>query len=350
MRVLVIRGRNIASLGGPFELDMETGPIARSGLFAITGPTGAGKSSLLDAMCLALFDRTPRLAGTSRVSIGAADTDEGDRLKATDVRGLLTRGAAEGEAEVVFIGVDGRRYRARWAVNRARKRPDGKLQKQAMSLVCEDTQEALGGSTKGTTLAAIEAKLGLDFDQFRRSVLLAQGQFAELLHAPAAERGQLLERVTGATIYAEVSRAAYARAKLERERLGDLSAKADGLAVLSDDARAALRLQLQGAAEDVRSLAARERSLRDELAWHARNDALEADRGVAWAQLEEAVSAWVALEPGEGGALGALPSGRVSGPDAAGSQAARATWLGELPAQLAAAHERLVEARALDHT
>ncbi|MEZ4329908.1 MAG: AAA family ATPase, partial [Polyangiales bacterium] len=62
MRVLVIRGRNIASLGGPFELDMETGPIARSGLFAITGPTGAGKSSLLDAMCLALFDRTPRLA------------------------------------------------------------------------------------------------------------------------------------------------------------------------------------------------------------------------------------------------------------------------------------------------
>lgn len=50
MRILAIRGENLASLGAPFEIDLAAEPLAGSGLFAITGETGAGKSTILDAL------------------------------------------------------------------------------------------------------------------------------------------------------------------------------------------------------------------------------------------------------------------------------------------------------------
>ena len=118
MKVLAIRGQNLASLYGPFEMDLEAPPIAGAGLFAICGPTGAGKSTLLDALCLALFGRTPRLGDHGGVKVGRAEDEE--RLLSNDARGLLSRGAAHGFAEVDFRGKDGRRYRARWQVRRAR--------------------------------------------------------------------------------------------------------------------------------------------------------------------------------------------------------------------------------------
>ena len=60
MKILAIRGRNLASLEGDFEIDFTVEPLLSAGIFAISGPTGAGKSTLLDTMCLALFARTPR--------------------------------------------------------------------------------------------------------------------------------------------------------------------------------------------------------------------------------------------------------------------------------------------------
>src|SRR5689334_10025768 len=127
MKILAIRGRNLASLAGDFAVELATPPLATAGLLAITGPTGAGKSTLLDALCLALFDATPRLGGGRGVPIGRPDEAEGERLGSQDVRGLLLRGAGAGFAEVDFIGQDGRRYRARWSVRRARERADGRM-------------------------------------------------------------------------------------------------------------------------------------------------------------------------------------------------------------------------------
>ena len=130
MRILAIRGQNLASLEREFEVALDAEPLASAGLFAITGNTGAGKSTLLDAMCAALFDRTPRLEGRSPFKVGRGDDDL--RVGAFDVRALLRRGAGEGWAEVDFEGKDRRRYRARWEVHRARKRAEGKLQDQQM--------------------------------------------------------------------------------------------------------------------------------------------------------------------------------------------------------------------------
>ena len=184
MRILAIRGRNLASLEGDFELDFRKGPLAEGGLFAITGPTGAGKSTLLDALCLALFDRTPRLDGRGGVLIGSEGETDDEKVRSSDVRSLLRRGAAEGKAEVDFVGRDGREWRATWSVRRARGKAKGKLQDQAVALVDLATGDPVPGR-KTETLKAIEEKVGLTFDQFRQSVLLAQGEFARFLKGDA---------------------------------------------------------------------------------------------------------------------------------------------------------------------
>ncbi len=237
MKILAIRGQDLASLAGKFEVAFDAEPLAGAGLFAIVGETGAGKTTLLDAMCAALFDKTPRLEGHSGFKVGRGDDKQ--RLGANDVRALVRNGAGSGWAEVDFEGKDRRRYRARWEVQRARKRLAGNWQDQRMKLVRLDDGKALG-STKSEVLAEIRRVLGLSYDEFCRSALLAQFQFARFLRATGSDRAALLERMTGTQIYGDVSVAAFRKAAWfagERRRL----AEAAGLvAVLDDDARAAL--------------------------------------------------------------------------------------------------------------
>ncbi|MBJ6761417.1 AAA family ATPase [Myxococcaceae bacterium JPH2] len=243
MKILAIRGRNLTSFAGEFELALDAPPLDRLGLFAITGATGAGKSTLLDAMCLALFDRTPRLAGRGGAPVGRADEEDDARLLAYDVRGVLRRGAGEGFAEVDFLGRDGKRYRARWSVWRARNKAEGRFRPQEMSL----TELAGGqqhGRTKGEVLTAIQERLGLSFDQFRRSALLAQGEFAAFLRADATERAELLERMTGTEVYSRVSVAAHEKNRQEQELLAKRAQGLAAIALLSDAEREAARARL----------------------------------------------------------------------------------------------------------
>ncbi|CAK0758121.1 DNA repair protein SbcC/Rad50 [Gammaproteobacteria bacterium] len=245
MRIIAIRGRNLASLAGDFAIDLEQGPLSRVNLYTITGATGAGKSTLLDALCLALFDTVPRLAGSPTVAVGATDT----RLPANDVRNLLRQGTVEGWAEVDFVGSDQRRYRTRWEVRRSRGRADGRFQPQTMTLRELATDTPIG-RTKSEVLAAIATRLGLNFDQFRRSVLLAQGDFAAFLKAREKERADLLERITGTELYGRISIAAYARAKQEKEERDRLDQQLKDLHPLEEETR----IQLES--EQVTRLAA----------------------------------------------------------------------------------------------
>lgn len=248
MKVLAIRGENLASLAGPFELDLEAEPLNGGGLFAVTGPTGAGKSTLLDALCLALYDRTPRLGGRGGTPIGYRHPRDADDLRSHDPRGLLRRGAGEGFAEVDFVGRGGRRYRATWRVRRARGRPDGRLQPQSLELRDLIDDRPLGGHTKTETLAAIERAVGLDYDAFARSVLLAQGEFATFLRADAAERAALLERLSGSALYGRISSLAHLRARQERDALKLLEARAGALSPLDAEARDRLTAERDAAA------------------------------------------------------------------------------------------------------
>ncbi len=291
MRILAIRGNNLASLSRPFELDLNAPPLGSSGLFVITGPTGAGKSSILDALCLALFDRMPRLPGGSGVAVGRADEGEQLRVRSNDVRSILSRGAGSGFAEVDFQGVDGHRYRARWEVRRAYNRPGGRLQQQDVTLTDLAANQRLGHG-KQETLQLISRRLGLTFEQFRRSVLLAQGDFAAFLKAKGDERSSLLERITGSEIYSELSIAAHRRASDEQLQLQQLEQRLQENPPLEASAREELQHQLQQLDAEIQDLKQQLEALQRQVQWYSHHASLQQAWQQANASHREALQAW----------------------------------------------------------
>ncbi len=241
MKILAIRGKNLASLCRSFELDLTRSPLRDAGLFAITGPTGAGKTTILDAMCLALFDEVPRYSSSHRFQ--NQDTrDPG--LSSTDPRNLLRHGAIEGLAEVDFRGIDRRAYRATWTVRRAYNRADGQLQNQNMSMRCLD-DDLRFGDTRTEVKRAIVEKLGLDYVQFCRSVLLAQGEFANFIRSDPKKRAELLERITGTQLYSRLSIAAHQRHREEQQRLFELGSERGALNLMDEEQLTALQHQTE---------------------------------------------------------------------------------------------------------
>lgn len=290
MKILAIRGKNLASLAGEFAVPLDEGPLAAAGLFAITGPTGAGKSTLLDALCLALYDAVPRLVDGSGAAVGRPEDSEELRVRGNDVRGLLRRGTADGFAEADFLGGDGKRYRARWEVRRARNRPGGRLQAQSLSL-CDLESGQFVGRTKTEVLEAIEERLGLSFEQFRRSALLAQGDFAAFLKARPSERSELLERITGTEIYGVLSRAAHARAAEEKAKLRAMEERLGDLRPLDADARQELEGRCDEAAAGLRSAETERAALQSLLDAHRRLSELRRNEALAEESLRETEAA-----------------------------------------------------------
>ena len=283
MKILKISGKNLASLAGEFCVDFESEPLASSGLFAISGPTGAGKSTLLDALCLALYDATPRLGKRGGALLPDAS---GDAVAALDPRTLLRRGAAEAWAEVDFVGNDGQRYRARWSVRRSYGKASGALQAAKMSLHRLPELIALGG-TKTEVAAEIVQRIGLTFEQFTRAVLLAQNEFSAFLKTDENERGELLETLTGSTVYSEISMRAWERYRAEQARTQALTAQLAHQAPLPAEERAALDTERAGADLALEALDARKNALEHELRWHQEADKLRRNE----AQAEDALAA-----------------------------------------------------------
>ncbi len=293
MRVLAIRGRNLASLAGDFEVDFEAAPLADAGIFAITGPTGAGKSTLLDAMCLALFDTVPRLGAASR---GKIENEQGDELSATDARTILRHGESDAFAEIDFLGRDSNRYRARWTVQRARMKPTGRLKSSVQTLLRIDGGEMLGG-TKTETLAAIQNLVGLSSDQFRRAVLLAQGDFEAFIKANDNDRAVLLEKITGSTIYTQLGRAAFEKAsalRLVQQRLVDQLQMQNAM---DDAARADAEGRFQSATNDEVAADATVAELEKAARWEADRETLKSRLAACEAEVGRTVAAFEAAEP-----------------------------------------------------
>lgn len=273
MRILAIRGKNLASLAGEFAIHFHQEPLASTGLFAICGPTGSGKSTLLDALCLALYDETPRLTRATVKGVSLPDVGE-ETITPQDPRNLLRRGAGEGSAEVDFIGNDGLAYRARWSVRRARGKAGGKLQNTEMLLQTLDGEQRIGG-VKNEVQQAIRERLGLSFPQFTRAVLLAQNEFAVFLKANDNERAELLETLTGLDAYTGISIRAFERAKAEQQALDALKSQLAGQQPLAGEARAELDRQLAAAREETATLDQRKTELDRQLQWHETWDTLK---------------------------------------------------------------------------
>lgn len=216
MKILAIRLQNLTSIEGSVEIDFTSEPLQSAGIFAISGATGAGKSTLLDALCLAIYDKAPRFA-SSVENINLADVGE-NQISQSDVRNLLRRGMGEGYAEVDFLGMNGHRYRSRWSVRRTRNKASGSLRTQTLEVKDLDTEEEFQG-TKKELLSQLVELVGLTYEQFTRTVLLAQNDFATFLKSKGSAKAELLEKLTGTGIYSRISQDVFARNKAAQEEV-----------------------------------------------------------------------------------------------------------------------------------
>lgn len=200
MKFLQLEILNLASLDkqGGEVINFEEGALGESTIFSIVGPTGSGKSTLLDAICLALYNRAPRYPrkkGDKNQNIeifGAADASESNRLAPTDSRNILTRGKKEGYSKLTFLANNGSIYRAEWHVRFQRVRYENA--KTALYKITRNGEEITEEAADWNELPNI---IGLDYDQFLRTVLIAQGSFANFLTAKENERYELLEKLIG---------------------------------------------------------------------------------------------------------------------------------------------------------
>jgi len=254
MKIISLRFKNINSLKGEWKIDFSHEPFTSNGLFAITGPTGAGKTTLLDAICLALYHRTPRINESS-----PADK-------------VMTRHTGECLAEVEFDVMQNqqpKRYRAFWEVRRARGLADGRLQPARVELAeintnKDDTKTDTSDDytrVAGDKIIADKTRdkeelitriTGLNFGRFTKSMLLAQGGFAAFLQAQASSRAELLEQITGTEIYGKLSEAVFIRFREEEQKLTNLREQSRQVDVLDDEAIAALVERQHRCEQDVR--------------------------------------------------------------------------------------------------
>lgn len=252
MKILSVQFANLNSLSTnikkPFSIRFDKSPFTNTGLFAITGPTGAGKSTILDAITIALYGKVARH--------NSSNPEE-----------IMSRNTAECFSEVEFKTKTGY-YRAKWSRRRARGKVNGKLQHAVMTLIDLNTNKNVADTHTATkVLKKIEELTGLDFKRFMRSVMLSQGEFAAFLKADDKDRGEILERITGTDVYSEISIAAFKRNKLELQRKEAIEKEIDFLQLLSEEEQAALTTNRQQLVKDKEILQAKLHALNEQKQW-----------------------------------------------------------------------------------
>jgi len=210
MKILKVKSLNINSLKGEFEIDFEEF-LADESLFAITGPTGSGKSTILDIITCALYGRTARLKNPEE---------------------LMSRHTGECGCEVEFEVKD-IAYRCSWNLRRARNKPDGNLQSPKMEIAKVASGEIIE-SYKSRVPDVVESLCGLDFHRFVQSMMLAQGGFDAFLKADEGERSALLEKMTGTQIYKRISQEVFETYRTQKDAI-ELEQKALGSIELLDN-------------------------------------------------------------------------------------------------------------------
>ena len=278
MRIEHIRLHNLNSLVGTWEIDLTAPAYRDDNLYAITGPTGAGKTTILDAICLALYGRTPRLA---RINKNTND--------------IMSRHTGTCFAEAT-IAVHDRRYRCYWSQHRARGRADGELQNPKHEIADATSGQLLASSLK-TTAATIEQLTGMDYSRFTRAMLLAQGEFAAYLQATPDERAPLLEQITGTAIYSQLSIRAHENYKAARDTLSILQAETAGITLLTADETAALEAERDTARHAAATLATTQQQTAAALAWLADIARLRAEHSALREQAGQLAAEAAAFAP-----------------------------------------------------
>lgn len=223
MKILTLRFNHINSLStnnpGGFEIDFQNPTFTNSGLFAITGPNGAGKSTLLESICLAIYGESNRYK---------------DKKSGTPV----SHGQYKAWTEVE-IDIEGTIYRFRYDMSLSKKdrspQPSKHQIHKGEQIIAEKTRE----------VEALRSEiLKLNYDQFMRSVMLAQGAFEAFLTSNKNEKTELLSDITGGQIYSDLSIHAYEKAKIEKQKLDDIKKDLSYLKILSDEEINSYKLEI----------------------------------------------------------------------------------------------------------
>ncbi len=269
MKLEQLEIHNIASIKDA-TIDFTEPPLSDADVFLISGKTGAGKSTILDAICLALYNNTPRLEST-RMEGGLID--EGIRkansskvvVKANSSAQLLSRDCGEGYVKLRFKGNNNCRYEAVWSIARAYKNPQKALGKPIWELRNLDTGIYL--SRKGEIRSEITRAVGLDFNQFCRTTMLAQGAFSRFLDSTDDEKSEILEKITGVDIYTRVGKKIYEITAGKKEAFLIASSKAQDISLLSEDEISSIRKSIISITASIKTAELNKRSCEEKSLW-----------------------------------------------------------------------------------
>lgn len=278
--------KNIASLEHAV-VDFDADPIAGADVFLITGPTGAGKSTILDAISIALYGRVPRFGSVRR------NGDDFDNVSFNDVRQILRQGTGKGEIRLTFDGNDGCSYESHWTVRRAHDKPDRNFQNVEWTLVCNGDTAAALTKAKDIQPAVVKA-LGFDYEQYVRTSMLAQGEFTRFLKAGDSEKSEILTKLTRTEIYARIGRRIFEITKNKKEEFERQQALIDAEHLLSDEERARLGEEARCAADDAAAMQKIQEGLAVRLRWLGQWRMLESRAETARSNLASAAEAYAA--------------------------------------------------------
>ena len=302
MKFLQLEILNLASLDkqGGEVINFEEGALGESTIFSIVGPTGSGKSTLLDAICLALYNRAPRYPrkkGDKNQSIeifGAADASENNRLAPTDSRNILTRGKKEGYSKLTFLANNGSIYRAEWHVRFQRVRYENA--KTALYKITRNGEEITEEAADWNELPNI---IGLDYDQFLRTVLIAQGSFANFLTAKENERYELLEKLIGCeetytNIATEIKKAKDQATDAYNQMAASVEAVKQNL--LNDEELTQLKEEIDRLEKAEKELDSQLQAISKDLQWFEENDKQIKQIAICQSDMRQAADAIKAMQ------------------------------------------------------
>ncbi|MBR5709305.1 MAG: AAA family ATPase [Thermoguttaceae bacterium] len=248
MKILKLKFNNLNSLKGEWSIDFADPAFINDGLFAIVGPTGAGKTTILDAICLSLYGRTPRLDSITNSS-----------------NEIMNRVSTECFAQTTF-SCDAGVFRSSFEQHYSSSKRGFNLQPPKMELANDSTNEILANSKSQVPLKVGEL-IGLTYEQFIRAVLLAQGQFKKFLDSNANDRSELLETITGTQIYSLISQKVFERSKAENAKLEEIKQKLSGIEILSDEQQKILKEEIEKSNSKTKTLQEEMNQLDKQIQW-----------------------------------------------------------------------------------
>ena len=233
MRLKRLTIDNIASIEHAV-INFDEEPLNSEHLFLITGETGAGKSTIIDCLCLVLFNNTPRLKAAKSTNYEIGDNQE--KLFTNDVKQLLRRGAVSADVTLTFDDNDGVPYIATWHIHRAHRKLENNILDEELTLSTDvGVNPPVMIQKKKKIYEHIQKIIGLDMDQFLRTVVLAQGKFAEFLNSDDNQKSTLLEKMTGTEVYTQVGIKIFERFREKENDRNVLRDQLQNIVLLSDE-------------------------------------------------------------------------------------------------------------------